>query len=220
MVLDFMKLPIIKTLSAGFSVVKKNPVLILPPLIGNLIFVLYRVFFEAYPSTVHSTLIAFLSSTVSVFTYAITIHAGYDAVRKRKISFGKSFDVVLGKLIPIALATLLMVAISLAGFILLIIPGIFLVVKLFFYEFAILLDNMGVKSSLKKSWHITKGNWWNIFAFLLLMCLAYIPLAIIDVVVLLLFPVVSLVLSPVLFSSITAWYTVSLVVAYMKLRRR
>lgn len=214
-----MGLKIIKTVSTGFSVVKKNPILIVPPLIGNLIFILPQLM-QIYPTTGVSVLIAILANIVGIFTYAITICAGYDAVRRKKISLGKSFETVLNKFVPVILATLLMVTLTIGGFVLLVIPGVFLLVKLFFYEFAILIDNAGVKDSLKKSWRITKGSWWNIFALLLLMGVTYISLAVFDVTVSFLLPMASVVLSPVLFSLITAWYTVSLVVAYMQLRRK
>lgn len=43
------------------------------------------------------------------------------------------------------------------------IPGSFLSIKFIFYSYAILLDNEKIINSFRKSWQITKGNWWRIF---------------------------------------------------------
>ncbi len=55
----------------------------------------------------------------------------------------------------------------LVGLVLLIIPGIYLAIKLQFYSFLIVDKNAGVVDSLKKSWAITKGVELNLFLFTL-----------------------------------------------------
>lgn len=56
-----------------------------------------------------------------------------------------------------------------AGFILLIIPGIYLALRLQFYSYYIVDKNAGAMDSLKMSWKATEGNVINIFLFELLL---------------------------------------------------
>jgi uncharacterized membrane protein len=55
------------------------------------------------------------------------------------------------------------------GYILLIIPGIILSIKLFFFDYLIVDSHAGVIESLKKSWAITKGATWHLFVFSLML---------------------------------------------------
>lgn len=58
-----------------------------------------------------------------------------------------------------------------AGMIALIIPGIFISIKLFFYDAAIIIEGDDLSGSLKRSWQIVQGNWWRLFALFLLLTL-------------------------------------------------
>ncbi len=53
------------------------------------------------------------------------------------------------------------------GFILLIIPGIYLLIRLTLAVPSVVLENRGPIEGIKRSWDLTKGNWWNIFVVLL-----------------------------------------------------
>lgn len=55
------------------------------------------------------------------------------------------------------------------GFILLIVPGIIVAIRLQFYQFLIIDQDMGIMDSLKKSWAMTKGSSWNLFFFYFVM---------------------------------------------------
>lgn len=55
------------------------------------------------------------------------------------------------------------------GFILLIIPGIILSIRLGFYNYYIVDKNMGPFEALKASWAVTKGISWNLFLLGLLL---------------------------------------------------
>ncbi|MCL4354229.1 DUF975 family protein [Patescibacteria group bacterium] len=57
------------------------------------------------------------------------------------------------------------------GFILLIIPGIYLAIRLQFSTYLIVDKKMGIMDSIKTSWRITKGHTWNLFLFGLLLLL-------------------------------------------------
>jgi uncharacterized membrane protein len=66
-------------------------------------------------------------------------------------------------------ASILKSLICLFGFILLIIPGIVLSIRLSFFDYLIVDKNSKIIESLKKSWEITKGSTWNLFLLYLLL---------------------------------------------------
>lgn len=55
--------------------------------------------------------------------------------------------------------------IILLGFVFFIIPGIYLAIRLFFYDYAIVDKNSSVIGSLKESWQITQGVTGHLFIF-------------------------------------------------------
>lgn len=63
----------------------------------------------------------------------------------------------------------------------------YVLVKWYFYQFAIVVDDARAIDSLKKSWNLTKGYWWSIFGTFLVLCLVValifiVPVAIVSVV--------------------------------------
>jgi len=67
------------------------------------------------------------------------------------------------------LAFILFLLIISVGFILLIIPGIFLIIKLWFWDYFIIDKKMGPIEALKKSWNITNGHMLRLFLFFAIM---------------------------------------------------
>jgi uncharacterized membrane protein len=62
------------------------------------------------------------------------------------------------------LAASILAGIAIAiGFILLVIPGIFLAIRLQFYSYLVIDKNMGPVESIRRSWAITRGQTWNLF---------------------------------------------------------
>ncbi len=76
-------------------------------------------------------------------------------------------------------ASILYGLVILVGFVLLIIPGIYLAIRLQFYSFLIVDKNAGVVDSLKKSWALTQGTALNLFLFTLLIVILNIVGAIV-----------------------------------------
>ncbi len=70
--------------------------------------------------------------------------------------FGKNY-------FEIMLANLLVTIIVMAGFILLIIPGIIFAVKLAFVPYLVMDKEMKAMDAIKASWEMTKGYGWQIF---------------------------------------------------------
>jgi uncharacterized membrane protein len=66
-------------------------------------------------------------------------------------------------------ATLVYAIIVTLGLILLIVPGIYLAIRLQFYSYYIVDKNTGAIDSLRMSWKLTEGNMINIFLFMLIL---------------------------------------------------
>jgi uncharacterized membrane protein len=66
-------------------------------------------------------------------------------------------------------ATLVYAIIVTVGLILLIVPGIYLAIRLQFYSYYIVDKNTGAIDSLRMSWKLTEGNMINIFLFMLIL---------------------------------------------------
>ena len=84
----------------------------------------------------------------------------------------KFTNLLYTKSLLIYIATSIIVGIATGiGFVLLIIPGIILAIKLQFASYLIIDKGFGIKESIKKSWAMTKGEVWNLFLFGLLLIL-------------------------------------------------
>lgn len=66
-------------------------------------------------------------------------------------------------------ASLLFTIISLIGLGLFIIPGIYLSIRLQFFQAYIVDEDCGVIESLKRSWELTRGHAWSLFVLFLVM---------------------------------------------------
>lgn len=69
------------------------------------------------------------------------------------------------------LASLIAVVLTFVGLILLVIPGIYVGLRLSFVQYAIMDKGLGFFDALKYSWKITNGQVWNLFLFHLYFCL-------------------------------------------------
>ena len=70
--------------------------------------------------------------------------------------------------VTLVLALLLQGLIVLTGLVLLVIPGIFLAIRLAFISQVIVLERTGVFVALSRSWQLVRGSWWRVLGILLL----------------------------------------------------
>ena len=82
---------------------------------------------------------------------------------------GNSLDRAVSKAVPLVLSTLLAALLSCLASIFLIIPGIYVGVKLALTPCAIALENQGTTGGLRYSWNLVKGRWWGVFWALLVL---------------------------------------------------
>jgi hypothetical protein len=82
---------------------------------------------------------------------------------------GNSLNRAVSKAVPLVLGTLLAALLSSLASIFLIIPGIYVGVKLALTPCAIALENQGTTGGLRYSWNLVKGRWWGVFWALLVL---------------------------------------------------
>jgi hypothetical protein len=105
------------------------------------------------------------------------------------------------QLLPqLVLGLILYILILIPGFLLLIIPGVFLATQLSFVLYAIAIEDRSAIEGLKRSWELVKGRWWMVFwSSLLVLLVVGIPAVIIGAII---GGVIGLMNGPILLASI------------------
>lgn len=87
----------------------------------------------------------------------------------REITIGAAYaSVGAGTVVSLILASILYGIIVGIGFLILIIPGIYLVVRFLFVPEAIVLERTGIWGAFSRSSQLVKGSWWRVFGIALL----------------------------------------------------
>lgn len=224
-----MRIPILETLKNGLDVLKENPIIFLPVFIGvalnfctsYLITVAAPVEFETMAAMMDFLPLLMATFALyllpSYFFDAMVITMVFNVKRKKRISLAKVARFVAYNYIILLTASIFFWTAVLLGFMLLVIPGIFLAVRLIFYKYAVLLDEGGIVSSLEKSWKATKGNGWRIAALMLVFAAMFLALGTTEF----LLPEGLLFISDLLvLLFIKPWFLSSFTIAYLRLRKK
>ena len=118
---------------------------------------------------INEKLASLISLFIGIFISLAIVKVAYENLMGRKISIPQALIAVAKKLPYIILAMILYFVIIGLGMIALIIPGIYLAVKYYFYSYNILLGNQGIKGSFEKSGEIIKGNMLKLFSLIVLL---------------------------------------------------
>ncbi len=174
-----MKLKIKKAIVDGFNALKETPIIILIGLIYAIASFLLKPdiptsisngsnasFFDIFSPL--NILKIITISLIGIFTSGVMTVL---SAKGKKVSLISATNLVASRYLILLLATILGFALTFLGLVALILPGIFVFIKLSYYEPAVLLNNKGILESLKISWNITRGNWWRIFALFILLVL-------------------------------------------------
>lgn len=130
---------------------------------------------------------------LTLITYGAAIALGESIARGAKISMGTAFRRGLNRVLAMLVATILFSLCVAGGMILLIIPGLILMMSLFMYQAAIILDDKGMVESLKYSHGLVWGNWWRTAAiFTIALIIIYVLFMLIGVAVGLVFVAVGM----------------------------
>jgi hypothetical protein len=105
--------------------------------------------------------LSFFTSTFSLAALILVISARYLG---QPITIGGAYSAVGVGTWVILLVTNFLAAIMIGiGLILIIIPGIFLLVKFAFIDPVIMLERKGITEAFSRSWDLVRGSWWRVF---------------------------------------------------------
>jgi hypothetical protein len=107
-------------------------------------------------------LLAFLGSVLVVALTGAIVRRQYAIASGRPLDLGAELTAAL-RLVPglIALWTLVLLA-TMAGLLLLVIPGMYIGIRLSCAVTTYLLTDRGVFASMRHSWYLTAGNFWRL----------------------------------------------------------
>ena len=101
------------------------------------------------------------AGVLSMIFYLAIINIYGNIARNEPVSIGASLMVGLKRLLPMIVAFILYMLVVSLGMVLLVIPGLILMLTLMFFSVAMVLDDQGMISSLRRSHRLVWGNWWR-----------------------------------------------------------
>lgn len=122
----------------------------------------------ALAGTLVGGLIQFAAAALAIAACFRAISAAYLG---EHADAGESLRYALGRLVPLLVCYVILILIVVLGLVLLIVPGIFLAVKLSMAFPALVFERTGPLASLGRSWTLTKGHFWRTFGTLLVVFL-------------------------------------------------
>ncbi len=206
------KLSLPKAINEGLMVVMRNPLIYFSLVIG----VTLDRGLTLYAPSVNPALgffILIISFLVNALFNYTAVRMSNDFLVKREVSFMDSFMFVLWRLHLIIVLLFIYLLGSLLGAIVLILPGIYIMIRWNFAPYAFIIDGLRVGESFSRSWDIVKGNWWKVF-FLIIFFLAadFIPFFLFESN-----NPINFSLSSLVMAFISAWSVASTVSAYRQL---
>jgi len=116
--------------------------------------------------------IPFLSGAMIFYTYR--------SLTRNQVTVGQAFNQANRRLLHLILVYIMFVVLVFAGFIALIIPGLYVSYRLIFSLYVTVIDNSSALDSLSSSWELTKGRWWLVFrASILIIFVVSVPILLI-----------------------------------------
>lgn len=100
---------------------------------------------------------------------AALVHLTYDRLRGRRTTVGRSFRTALQRLLPVLAVALIVGLIMLAGFFLLLVPGLIAMVCLYVAIPVAVLERRSIVESLRRSLDMTAGRRWPVFWIVLVL---------------------------------------------------
>jgi len=80
------------------------------------------------------------------------------------------------RFVQLVLLTFIFYIFLITGYILLVLPGIYLSIRLSFVYYALMIEQRSAFDSISRSWQLTRGHWWKLFRALLVLFLAvFVP---------------------------------------------
>jgi hypothetical protein len=118
---------------------------------------------SAVAGTLVAALIQFAAAALAIAACFKAISAAY---LNERPDAADSLRHALGRLLPMCIAYLLVVILVVLGLLLLIVPGVWLAVKLSVVFPAVVFERRDALSAIGRSWTLTGGHWWRTFGAL------------------------------------------------------
>jgi hypothetical protein len=103
---------------------------------------------------------ALLTSLLSLLAVAACTRAVAAAYRGEDVEWAESIRFALRRFGPLVVALLATLVFAFAGFLALVIPGIYVVVRLAVVIPALLVEDLPASAALSRSWQLVGGRWW------------------------------------------------------------
>lgn len=159
-----------------------------------------------------------LGALVSVaLTVIILRTVNHDAAELDSIPAGVT-DALAKTVVFLIIAGIIQAVAIGIGFVLLIIPGLFLLVSLYFAQVYIAVEGEGPIEALSSSWALAKGDRFAIFGLVLVLAIVGILAGVVGEIVGIVSPLVGSLLSLTISGFLTVFSTAALVDAYHQLR--
>lgn len=113
-------------------------------------------------SIVYQVITTIIQQLVSIFLSLGVVRFGLNLLKGESPEIGTLFS-QSDKFLTALAATILFGLMAIAGFILFILPGIFIIIRFGYYMQAIVEKNLNPIDALKYSWNLTRSNFWAVF---------------------------------------------------------
>jgi hypothetical protein len=125
---------------------------------------------RSYVLAVGSELVAYLLAATLMTVLASDLYLG------RPIDLVASIRAILPRLGAVLVAALIVAVCGLFGFLFLVVPGVYVVLRLFAVKQAVLLEGKSGVAAVGRSWNLVKGHAWHVFVTMLLALLLNLAL--------------------------------------------
>jgi uncharacterized membrane protein len=118
-----------------------------------------------------SVLGRFLNVLISLFAAFTFARIGLDAVKGKIFAWKDAFEINWNVFGTYIIASILCMIAYTVGLVFLIIPGLIILVRLSFFGFIVIEGEASPVHAIKRSWALTEGRFWQLFAFGLVLVL-------------------------------------------------
>ncbi len=209
------KISVTDTIKKSFQVFFKKPLLLMSfylPIVLAIISFLFALGILISDALIYNKYLIVLVVYLMIFSFwLVTIGIGgmilsaERIIRRKNVKFLEIFNQSIRNSLRLSVAYLLEQIFLVLGLLLLIIPGVFLAVRLTLITPGCILEKKGL--GIKRSWNATKGNFWKIFFILLIWNGVFLILGFLPFLVF-----INILLLPV--------YLTTLTLLYIQLRKR
>ena len=233
------EIKVIQSIKEGYAALASNPIVFAPAFGYAIVSILLQQKTQAVinsvgaPRTLTLISLLILYPLVGMFASGMMINL---LATSKKTTLGESAKFTADRFPTLLMAIILFFAGSTAAYaaifylsgvltvflLALALPLSYIMVRVAFFSYAIIIDRQGAIDSLKKSWALTEGQFWNIIGLVLLQLIVVLPLLLINLAMQhyqIALPDILIGLLNALITTVTiAWIVSPMTRAYMQLK--